>query len=236
MFFFCLIFLPPPPNNIGLITYHFPHLKTEQILQHLIKMPNKDYKIFALPYKARKERVTLFPHRPNQTESVAPEVMAEKHNITYIKCNDDTEIDNSCELYLILGAGIISAEAIKGKKIINCHPGIIPACRGLDAFKWAIYNMQPLGITLHYIDEKVDAGQIISVVATNVYKTDSILTLARRHYENEINCMVDFLEHINNPQNPYKDIKICESKMRMPIEKETELARMFENYIEKYGQ
>jgi phosphoribosylglycinamide formyltransferase-1 len=226
--------LTPPP--VGLITYHFPHLKTEQILQHLIKMPDKHYKIFALPYKARKERTVLFPHRPNQTEAVAPEVIAEKHKITYKKCENDTDIDNSCELYLILGAGIISAEEIKGKKIINCHPGIIPACRGLDAFKWAIYNMQPLGITLHYINEKVDAGEIISVVQTNVYKTDSFLTLARRHYENEINCMGNFMEHIKNPQNPYKDIKLAESKMRMPIEKEAKLARIFEEYIERYGQ
>jgi phosphoribosylglycinamide formyltransferase-1 len=205
-------------------------------LQRLVIVPNKNYKIFALPYKPRKERVTLFPHRPNQTEAVAPEVIAEKHNITYIKCENDTDIDDSCELYLILGAGIISSKAILGKKIINCHPGIIPACRGLDAFKWAIYNMQPLGITLHYIDEKVDAGEIISVIATNVYRTDSILTLARRHYENEINCMVNFMEHINNPKNPYINIETTESKMRMPIEKETELARMFEKYIEKYGK
>jgi phosphoribosylglycinamide formyltransferase-1 len=205
-------------------------------LQHLIKILDNHYKIFALPYKTRKERTTLFLHRPNQTEAVAPEVLAEKHKITYKRCESDKDIDNSCELYLILGAGIISAEAINGKKIINCHPGIIPACRGLDAFKWAIYNMQPLGITLHYIDEKVDAGEIISIVSTNVYKTDSILTLARRHYENEINCMINFMEYIKKPENPYKDINESESKMRMPIEKEAELVRIFDKYIEKYGQ
>jgi len=223
-------------NKIGLITYHFPHLKTEQVLQHLVKMPDNNYKFFALPYKERKERAVLFPHRPNQIDAVAPEVMADKHKIPYIKCKDDTDIDNSCDLYLILGAGIISSKAIVGKKIINCHPGIIPACRGLDAFKWAIYNMQPLGITLHYIDEKVDAGEIISIVDTNVYQTDSVSTLARRHYENEINCLVNFMEHINNPVNPYKDIEKFESRMRMPIEKEKELARTFEKYIIKYGQ
>jgi len=223
-------------KNIGLITYDFPHLKTEQLLQHYIKIVDINFKIFALPYVERKERVTLFPHRPISKDAVAPEVIAEKHKIPYIKCKKDTDIDNFCDLYLILGSGIISSKAISGKRIINCHPGIIPVCRGLDAFKWAIYNMQPLGITLHYIDEKIDAGEIISVVTTNVYKTDSVITLARRHYENEINCMANFIEHINFPKNPYKDIEIAENRMRMPIEKERELARMFEKYIEKYGQ
>ena len=227
--------IQPATQNIGLITYHFPHLKTEQLLQYFVNIPEIKLKIYALPYVERKERVILFPHRPNQKDAVAPEVIAEKHNIPYIKCKDDTDIDDTNELYLILGSGIISSKAITGKKIINCHPGIIPACRGLDAFKWAIYYMQPLGITLHYIDEKIDAGEIISVVSTNVYKTDSVLTLARRHYENEINCMANILEHIKNPNNPYRGIKSSENRMRMPIEMEKEMAIIFEKYVEKYG-
>ena len=221
--------------DIGLITYDYPHLKTEQLLQGLVNMPDINLKIFALPYTGRKERVTLFSHRPNQKEAVAPEVMAEKHKVPYIKCKGDTDIDSSCELYLILGAGILSSQAIAGKKIINCHPGIIPACRGLDAFKWALYNMQPLGVTLHYIDELVDSGEIITIVSTDVYKTDSVMTLAQRHYENEISCMLNFAYHINNPGNPYKDIEASESRMRMPVEKETELVRVFDKYVERYG-
>jgi phosphoribosylglycinamide formyltransferase-1 len=223
-------------NNVGLITYNFPHLKTEQLLQYFININDLNLKIYALPFAERKERVTLFPHRPNQKDAVASEVIAKKHKIPYIKCKSDSDIDNTCELYLILGSGIISSEVIIGKKIINCHPGIIPACRGLDSFKWAIYNMQPLGVTLHYIDEKIDAGEIISIVPTNVYKTDSITTLARRHYEAEINCMANFIYHIKNPNNQYKNMEVIENKMRMPIEKEKELARLFEKYIEKYGE
>ena len=34
------------------------------------------------------------------------------------------------------------ADFVRGKKIINCHP------------KWTIYEMNPLGVTLHYIVEK----------------------------------------------------------------------------------
>jgi phosphoribosylglycinamide formyltransferase-1 len=162
--------------------------------------------------------------------------LAQKHDVPYIKCEKDTDIDNSCDIYLILGAGLLSKKCIEGKHIINCHHGIIPAVRGLGSFKWAIYEMKPLGITLHFIDSETDAGEIISVIPTNVYKTDSISTLARRHYENEIYCLSNFVWYVQNPENQYGNIQNDESKMRISIKKESEMSRTFIKYIEKYGE
>jgi phosphoribosylglycinamide formyltransferase-1 len=198
-------------------------------------MKSFKYKIFALPFTPRKQHKTLFIHRPEQSDAVVPEILAEKHNIPYIQCKTDKEIDDSCDIYMILGAGIISTECIDNKKIINCHPGIIPACRGLDSFKWAIYDMKPLGITLHYIDAAVDSGEIISVMPTNIYKTDSLATLSRRHYENEIDFLSNFSEYLEHPKNPFSGIAVAESRMRMSLEKERELVRRFSEYTEKYG-
>jgi phosphoribosylglycinamide formyltransferase-1 len=96
---------------------------------------------------------------------------------------------------------------VRGKKIINCHPGILPAVRGLDAFKWTIYEMKPLGVTLHYIDEEVDSGEIISVIPTPIFITDDLETLARRHYENEIYVLSNFEEYLNRPVNPFLGIE-----------------------------
>jgi phosphoribosylglycinamide formyltransferase-1 len=225
----------PPVQIVGLITYQYPHLKTEQILQRILRN-SFEYKMFALPFVPRDRHKTLFEHRPEQTDAIAPEILAEKHNIPYIACRSDRDIDNSCDLYLILGAGILSEKCVEGKKIINCHPGIIPACRGLDSFKWAIYSMRPLGVTLHYIDARVDAGEIITVMPTNIYKTDSLATLARRHYENEISCISDFALFLTNPQNPFSMTEAAESKRRMSIERERELVRRFSDYTEKFGQ
>jgi phosphoribosylglycinamide formyltransferase-1 len=191
--------------------------------------------MFALPFTTRKRHKTLFEHRPEQTDAIVPEILAKKHNIPYIPCRSDGDIDNSCDLYLVLGAGILSEKCIEGKKIINCHPGIIPACRGLDSFKWAIYDMKPLGITLHYIDARIDAGEIVAVIPTNIYKTDSLATLSRRHYENEINCISNFVYFLKNPQNPFSSIEASESRRRMSIEKERELVRRFSDYTDAFG-
>ncbi len=220
---------------IGLITYHFPHLKTEQVIQRLLYKPY-EYKIYALPFVDRPKKQVFFSHRPDQTEAVAPQVIAKAHNIPYIVCKSDRDIDNSCDLYLLLGAGILSKECVEGKRIVNCHPGIIPAVRGLDAFKWAIYEMKPMGVTLHFIDEQVDSGEIIAVVPTNVYKTDTLSTLARRHYENEIDVLSRFDEFLLNPTNPFKDISSGELKRRMPLEKEKELIKKFPEYVLRYGK
>lgn len=222
-------------KTVGIITYHFPHLKTEQVLQRLLKR-NYEFRMYALPFTPRKPRETLFAHRPEQSDAVAAQSIAEKHGISYVVCEKDTDIDSSCDIYLILGAGILSPTCVAGKKIINCHPGIIPSSRGLDSFKWALHDMKPLGITLHYIDARVDAGEIISIIPTNVYVTDSLATLARRHYENEIDCLSRFDELLDNPQNPFVDIEEGEAKKRMSLEKERELARLFSAYTEKYGR
>jgi phosphoribosylglycinamide formyltransferase-1 len=223
-------------KTVGLITYHYPHLKTEQVLQRLLSFDESfEFRMYALPFSPRKPRETLFHHRPDQSNAVAPQAMAEKHKIPYFICENDIDVDNSCDVYLVLGAGILSAKCVAGKKIINCHAGIIPSSRGLDSFKWAIYDLKPLGITLHYIDAQVDAGEIISVVPTNVYASDSLATLARRHYENEIDALSRFTDFLDKPRNPYKGIEVGEPRKRMPLGHQRELARIFPDYKDKYG-
>ena len=223
-------------KTVGLITYHFPHLKTEQVLQRLIGLDRGfAFRMYGLPFSPRKPRESLFQHRPEQSDAVAPEAMAEKHAIPYIECGNDNDIDGSCDIYLVLGAGILSAKCVEDKKIINCHPGIIPANRGLDSFKWAIYEMRPLGITLHYIDAQVDSGEVISIIPTNIYVSDSLTTLARRHYENEIDVLSRFTDFLDNPTNPFADLEEGEPKKRMPLGHERELVHRFSEYTDRYG-
>ena len=215
---------------IGLITYDYWHLKTEQVVQSFLRK-GYDFRIYALPFVYRPRRKVLFSHRPEQTAGVRTELMARSHRIDYMKCASDSEIDNSCDIYHILGAGILSAECIKGKRIINCHPGIIPAVRGLDAFKWAIYDMLPTGVTLHYIDVGVDRGEIIAVVPTNVYEMDTIERLARRHYENEIEVISNCEYYLANPVNQYEDTQEGGRHMRMDTYQESMMLDLFDQYV-----
>ena len=224
-------------KTIGIITYHYPHLKTEQVLLNLLKKYSPaQLKMFALPFVPRKERNIQINHRPDQSVSVAPEVMAKAHGIPYTAVAHDYEIPDGLDYYLILGAGILSEAFVKNKKTVNCHPGIIPAVRGLDAFKWSILEMQPLGVSLHFIDEKVDAGDIISIIPTNIYATDTMETLCRRHYENEISIMSNFDYYLEHPTNIFECIAEGQPHRRMDAATEEIMISKFEEYKQRFQQ
>ncbi len=220
--------------TIGLITYQCPHLKTEQIILQLVG--HYDLRVYALPFVSRPPRTVQFQHRPDQKIAAHPQELCLRYRIPYIPVSCDTEIDNLCDFYMVTGAGLLSAECLCGKKVLNGHPGIIPAARGLDAFKWSVYHMRPLGVTLHYIDEQVDAGEIISIIPTPVFRSDSLESLARRHYENEIRVLCEFEKHMKEPQNSYTALPVEESTRRMKSEQELELFHRFEEYKQKFGQ
>lgn len=222
--------------RLGLITYHSTHLKTEQVFQRLLhRISSFDITFYALPFVSRKGRKTIHKHRPDQSRGVHPMELANKHGIPYITCGSDLDIRDGCDLYLVLGAGILSPECVANKRIVNCHPGIIPASRGLDSFKWAIHEMKPVGISLHYIDKEVDAGEIISVIPTEVYPSDTIETLSRRHYENEIDMLSRFDSFIEQPANPFAKIEPGHARMRMPLSLEETLEASFKDYKLRYG-
>jgi methionyl-tRNA formyltransferase len=45
---------------------------------------------------------------------------------------------------------------------INCHAGKLPYYRGRNVINWAIINNEPeIGLTVHYIDEGIDTGDIV---------------------------------------------------------------------------
>lgn len=219
-------------KTLGIITYQTQHLKTEQILLQLIGSYN--LRVYALPFVPRPSRKVLLQHRPEQSIAAHPQEICQRYGLDYIPVQNDACIDNGCDLYLITGAGILSPECLRGKKVLNGHPGVIPAARGLDAFKWSIYAQIPLGVTLHYIDERIDAGEVISIVQTPVFPSDTLETYARRHYENEIRMLSNFEEYLSHPQNPFEGIAQGESHRRMKTEQEAELTEKFEQYKKRF--
>lgn len=221
--------------KIGIITYDHNHLKSEQVI---VPLYNKgfDIVIYALPFVQRPTREVLFSHRPNQQNAQHPNDIANRLGIDYIRCASDAQIDNCCDLYIVTGAGILSNECVGNKKIINCHPGLIPASRGLDSFKWAIFDFVPIGNTLHFIDHRVDAGEIIYQEKTPLYMSDSIEEFALRHYSCEIEMLSNFYEHLLNKSKIQFDLEEGVAHKRMPLDVETEMLCRFEAYKGKFAQ
>lgn len=54
-------------------------------------------------------------------------------------------------------------------RILNIHPSLLPAFPGLDAIGQAFQaGVKVTGVTIHYVDEGMDTGEIIAQEAVNV--------------------------------------------------------------------
>lgn len=209
--------------KIGIITYDAPHLKTEQVVLGLPDRSIHELHFFALPFKSRPSREVRFPHRPDQSAGAHASAVAHAVGAPYTRVKKDTEIPENCDLYLVCGAGILSAECVSNKRILNAHPGAIPAVRGLDALKWALLDNQPLGNTLHYIDAEVDAGEVIAILETPLFASDTFASISKRHYDLEIAMMQNFAYYLGHPRNDFSNLPIGEAHRRLPLSREDEL-------------
>lgn len=60
---------------------------------------------------------------------------------------------------------------------INLHPSVLPYNRGVNPNIWSIVERTPAGVTLHYINEGIDTGDIISQSNVEVDPIDTGETL-----------------------------------------------------------
>ena len=66
-------------------------------------------------------------------------------------------------------------------KILNIHPSLLPAFPGREAWKQALEaGVKVTGCTVHYVDEGVDTGRIITQEQVPVLKSDTAESLHAR--------------------------------------------------------
>ena len=63
---------------------------------------------------------------------------------------------------------------------LNLHPAYLPFNRGAHPNVWSIVDGTPAGVTLHYIDEGIDTGDIVSQKKVTVEYTDTGGSLYRK--------------------------------------------------------
>lgn len=82
-------------------------------------------------------------------------------------------------------------------RILNIHPSLLPAFRGLDAQRQAVdYGVKVSGCTVHFVDEDLDHGAIILQKAVEVLDMDTAETLAARILEYEHALYVEAVRRI----------------------------------------
>jgi methionyl-tRNA formyltransferase len=116
---------------------------------------------------------------------------AEKLNVPYILCQNVNSSEFICDiekynadLFISMSFNqILKKEIISFPKLgfINCHAGALPFYRGRNPLNWALINGESsFGITVHYVDEGIDTGDIIEQRLYPITLTDDYSTLLKR--------------------------------------------------------
>lgn len=98
-------------------------------------------------------------------------------------------------------------------KTVNIHPGLLPNFRGLDGpFEAMYHGVRDAGVTIHYMDGKLDTGLIIEQEPVRIRKTDTLFSLSTRCWMHGAKLLERVFGHLRSgnvptrKQNP-RDIK-----------------------------
>lgn len=99
----------------------------------------------------------------------------------------------SCDLFVSMSYDQIFEKhiiSIPLKGIINCHAGKLPDYKGRNVLNWAIINGEKYyGITTHFINEKIDEGNIILQKQYKILCSDDYNKILNKSYVRCSNLM-----------------------------------------------
>jgi len=131
------------------------------------------------------------------------------YNIDYlypVKVNSNQFIEKAkkydCDLFVSMSFDQIFKNEINNLPrlgIINCHAGKLPFYRGRNILNWALINDEnEFGITVHFIDEGIDTGDIILQRTFPINETDNYRTLLEKAYEGCAQILFDAIKQLQN--------------------------------------
>lgn len=134
---------------------------------------------------------------------------AEKYGINYLKHENVNSPDfitqikaYECDLFVSMSFNQIFKEElinIPKLKTINCHAGKLPFYRGRNILNWALINDESdFGITVHFVDEGIDTGDIVLQRTYPIYDTDDYSTLLQVAYHECASILYEALTLFKN--------------------------------------
>lgn len=105
--------------------------------------------------------------------------------LTPVKVNSEEFYEQAqkynCDLFVSMSFNQIFRERITNLPphgTINCHAGKLPFYRGRNILNWALINDEKeFGITVHYVDQGIDTGDIIEQRCLPIFDSDTYKTL-----------------------------------------------------------
>lgn len=114
------------------------------------------------------------------------------------------------DLIIVNGTRIISKKVLQcaNCKFINTHAGITPMYRGVHGAYWALVNedFNNSGVTVHFVDEGIDTGNIIAQAKINHTPKDNFATYPLLQLSAGIGLLIKSIEqYFDNTIVPLKE-------------------------------
>lgn len=172
---------------ITLLTYAWPHYKSERFLFELCAQGFKPDRVVAAPWK----RLSLpSAHRMSvRHEARDPRTLCAHLGVEYEECpHEDMTGD---ELGIIGGARILPSETLSkfSRGILNLHPGCIPENRGLSNLARAVAEGLEPKVTAHLVDSRVDAGRLLFARRVRVEADDTPEDLSEKLLDTQVHML-----------------------------------------------
>ena len=94
---------------------------------------------------------------------------------------------------------VLSKDFVKkwNNKIINIHPSLLPAFKGLNTHERAIREgVRFSGCTVHFVNKKTDSGKIIDQEIVKVFKSDNVGSLQKKILMKEHKLYIKVLKYL----------------------------------------
>lgn len=220
---------------VFVVAYDCPHRKTFDVLTGLLALGYRNVSVFGCPMTYRKSFKPILQHRPRVVHDIDTYTLCKNlcFRFTALKALQELAayIDQIGEApVLIAGAGLIPEDLLDKITFVNAHPGYIPYARGLDAFKWSIFENLPIGVSSHIVGHVVDAGKLIKRLRIVPEPGDTFHSLAQKVYEQEIKLLLDSVLEYKHVLKEVKEVEGFLAHKRMPNNIERILDITLESY------
>ena len=104
--------------------------------------------------------------------------------------------------------------------IINCHGALLPKYRGLMPSFWTLANNEPMGgVTVHFVDAKLDNGPIVVQRSYKIHPRDTLEQVMARSKDLAAECTIEavkLIESGNPPMLPNDESQATHFSMPTP--------------------
>jgi len=223
--------------SVAVFSYDFCHKKTQDILIGLYLSGIRGVLVIAAPkiklnHNSVKKPFDSIKHKG----SIHPKDICRQLGYDYQVCPHDniTDIErhviqNGSNIAIISGARIIKQSVIGLFQygVINYHPGPLPETSGLDSLFWMIEKNVRAVATAHFIDSRVDAGELIDEYPAYIYKDQDIAMVEYSLYVAQLNLHQNICEKIANNlcfmttkiYRPSKNFIMTEAQIELSLKK-----------------